>query len=111
MRTPAHAPRLRGKPRTTGTGAAAASTCVYRAAWWTATAGVHGGRTEVAAGGLSTEGVPMRHILLGLRKWAARAPVVGTCAAPTAVAQSVQDLRSPNTRDALRRVQSSPDLR
>jgi hypothetical protein len=92
-------------------GTAAASTGVYRVAWWAATAGVHGGRTEVAAGGLSTEGVTMRHILLGLTKRAAPALVVGALAAPTAGAQSVQDLRSPDARDAPRRVQSSPDLR
>lgn len=53
----------------------------------------------------------MRHILLGLTKWAAPALVVGALAAPTAGAQSVQDLRSPDARDAPRRVPSSPDLR
>jgi hypothetical protein len=53
----------------------------------------------------------MRHILLGLTKWGAPALVVGALAAPTAGAQSVQDMRSPDARDATTRVQSSPDLR
>lgn len=53
----------------------------------------------------------MRHILLGLTKWAAPALVVGALTAPTAGAQSVQDMRSPDARDAATRVQSSPDLR
>jgi hypothetical protein len=53
----------------------------------------------------------MRHILLGLTKWGAPALVVGALAAPTAGAQSIQDMRSPDARDAATRVQSSPDLR
>jgi hypothetical protein len=53
----------------------------------------------------------MRHILCGLTKWAAPALVVGALAAPTAGAQSVQDMRTPDARDAATRVQSSPDLR
>ena len=53
----------------------------------------------------------MRHILLGLTKRAAPALVVGALAAPTAGAQSVQDMRSPDARDGATRVQSSPDLR
>jgi hypothetical protein len=53
----------------------------------------------------------MRHILLGLTKWAAPALAVGALAAPTAAAQPVQDMRSPDARDAATRVQSTPDLR
>jgi hypothetical protein len=53
----------------------------------------------------------MRHILLGLTKWAAPALVVGALAAPTAGAQRVPDMRSPDARDAATRVESSPDLR
>jgi hypothetical protein len=53
----------------------------------------------------------MRHILRGLTKWAAPALVVGALAAPTAGAQSVQDMRSPDARDGATRVQSIPDLR
>jgi hypothetical protein len=53
----------------------------------------------------------MRHSLRGSTKWAAPALVVGALAAPTAGAQSLQDMRSPDARDAATRVQSSPDLR
>jgi hypothetical protein len=53
----------------------------------------------------------MTHMLHGLTKWAAPALVVGAVAAPTAGAQSVQDMRSPDARDAATVVQSSPDLR
>jgi len=53
----------------------------------------------------------MRHLLRRLTKWAAPALVAGALAAPTAGAQSVQDMRSPDTRDAATGVQSSPDLR
>jgi hypothetical protein len=53
----------------------------------------------------------MRHILFGPMKWAAPALAVGALAAPTATAQRVQDLRSPDARDAPTRVRSSPDLR
>jgi hypothetical protein len=53
----------------------------------------------------------MRHILFGLATWAAPALVVGALAAPTAGAQSVHDMRSPDVWDAAARVQSSPDLR
>jgi hypothetical protein len=53
----------------------------------------------------------MRHILRGLAKWAAPALVAGALAAPTAGAQSVQDLRSPDAGDVATRVQSSRDLR
>jgi hypothetical protein len=40
----------------------------------------------------------MRHILRGLARWAAPALVVGALAVPTAVAQSVQDMHSPDSR-------------
>jgi hypothetical protein len=50
LRVAAHAFRLSSKPRRTGT--MAASTGVYRAAWWAATRGVDGGHAEVAVGGL-----------------------------------------------------------
>lgn len=53
----------------------------------------------------------MRHILLGLTKRAAPALVVGALAAPTAGAQSVQDMRSPDARDAATHAQSNLDLR
>jgi hypothetical protein len=53
----------------------------------------------------------MRQILRRLTKWWAPALVVGALAAPTAGAQSVQDMRSPDARDAAARVQSSRDLR
>jgi hypothetical protein len=53
----------------------------------------------------------MRHILRRLTKWAAPPLMLGALAVPTAGAQSVQDMRSPDARDAAPRVQSSPDLR
>ena len=53
----------------------------------------------------------MRQIPRRLTKWVAPALVVGALAAPTARAQSVQDMRSPDARDAAARVQSDPDLR
>jgi hypothetical protein len=53
----------------------------------------------------------MRHTLSGLTKWAAPALVVGALVAATAAAQAVQDLLSPDARDAATPVQSSPDLR
>jgi hypothetical protein len=53
----------------------------------------------------------MRHILSGLTKRAAAALVVGALAAPTAAAQAVQDLRSPDTSEAATHMQPSPDLR
>jgi hypothetical protein len=40
----------------------------------------------------------MRHILRGLAKWTAPALVVGALVVPTAAAQSVQDMRSPDAR-------------
>jgi hypothetical protein len=53
----------------------------------------------------------MRHILRGLAKWAAPTLAAGALAAPTAGAQSVQDLRSPDAREVATRVQSSRDRR
>jgi hypothetical protein len=53
----------------------------------------------------------MRHILDGFTKWAALALAAGALMASTAAAQSSQDLRSPDARDAAARVQSGQDLR
>jgi hypothetical protein len=53
----------------------------------------------------------MRHILVGLMKWAAPALVAGAVAASTAAAQPFRDLRSPDARDAAARAQSGADLR
>jgi hypothetical protein len=53
-------------------------------------------RLQLAAS--RTEGVTMRHILRGLARWAAPALVVGALAVPTAAAQCVQDMHSPDAR-------------
>jgi hypothetical protein len=100
-------------PRTTGTGGRSSGIyrrlpgCMVRRnrprAWWP--------RRGRSGRSLRQKGVTMTHMLHGLTKWAAPALVVGAVAAPTAGAQSVQDMRSPDARDAATVVQSSPDLR
>jgi hypothetical protein len=52
----------------------------------------------------------MRYITVGLTKWVA--PVLAAAVlAPAAAAQTSQDLRSPDARDAATQVQPAPDLR
>ena len=52
----------------------------------------------------------MRFITVGLAKWVAPA-LAAAVLAPAAAAQTVQDLRSPDARDAATQVQPAPDLR